>query len=85
MGRPMVLFYFSVAFIVVQTTLCFALIPRLGITGAAIASTSTYIFGAIVRTAYFRSVTGLSPTKLWIAHAEDLSTFKNALEGLIRR
>ena len=85
MGRPIVLLYFLVALIGVQSALCLALIPRLGLTGAAIASTSTYIIGAIMRTAYFHRVTGLSATKLWIAHAGDLSTFKSAFEGLIRR
>ena len=85
MGRPVVLLYFIIALIGVQSVLCFALIPRLGMTGAAIASTSTYIIGAIMRTAYFCRVTGLRATKLWIPHAGDLSTFKSAFEGLIRR
>jgi len=85
MGRPMVLFYYSVALIGVQSALCFALIPRLGITGAAIASTSTYIMGAIIVTAYFSSVTGLGARKVWVAHAADLGTFKDAIKGLMRR
>ena len=84
LGRPIIMVYFLLASIILQAGLCLVLVPKLGLNGAAIASSGTYLAGAAMRTIYFCRITKLSPFALWIAHSSDLATFKNLVKSLVQ-
>ncbi len=79
MGRPMYLLYLSIMNAVVETGLCFVLVPRYQINGAALASTLTYLNAAVVLTWYFCKNSGLSPVDLWIPTIADVRTVLHAI------
>lgn len=79
MGRPIFLFYMSILNAVVETTLCFVLVPRYQINGAALACTLTYLNSAAVMTWYFCKNSGLTPADLWIPTLADVRTVMRAI------
>jgi O-antigen/teichoic acid export membrane protein len=79
MGRPMFLVYTSLMNAVVETTLCVFLVPRLGLDGAALGCTLTYLNAAVVTTWYFCKHSGLSPLDVWIPTADDARTILRTL------
>jgi O-antigen/teichoic acid export membrane protein len=79
MGRPIFLLYMSMMNAVVETTLCFVLVPRYQINGAALACTLTYLNSAVVMTWYFCKNSGLSPLDLWIPTLADVRTVMRAI------
>jgi Na+-driven multidrug efflux pump len=79
MGRPIFLFYMSIMNAVVETTLCFFLVPRYQIDGAALACTLTYLNSAVVMTWYFCKNSGLSPADLWVPTLADVRTVMRAI------
>lgn len=79
MGRPIFLLYMSIMNAVVETTLCFVLVPRYQIDGAALACTLTYLNSAVVMTWYFCKNSDLSPADLWIPTFADLRSVARAL------
>lgn len=85
LGRPMVFVYVSLVMIVLQAGLSIALIPRVGLTGAAIASTVTYVFAAIVVTVYFSRISGLRPSDIWILRRDDLALLRFWLQRILRK
>jgi O-antigen/teichoic acid export membrane protein len=78
MGRPIFLLYMSIMNAVVETTLCFVLVPRLQIDGAALACTLTYLNAAVVMTWYFCKHSDLTPADLWIPTFADVRTVMRA-------
>jgi len=79
MGRPIYLLYLSIMNAVVETGLCFVLVPRYHINGAALASTLTYLNAGVVMTWYFCKNSGLSPVDLWIPTIADVRTVLHAI------
>lgn len=79
MGRPIFLLYMSIMNAVVETTLCFILVPRYQINGAALASTLTYLNSAAVMTWYFCKNSNLSPVDLWVPTLADVRTVLRAI------
>jgi ATP dependent DNA ligase C terminal region/Polysaccharide biosynthesis C-terminal domain len=79
MGRPIFLLYMSIMNAVVETTLCFILVPRYQINGAALASTITYLNSAAVMTWYFCKNSNLSPVDLWVPTLADVRTVLRAI------
>ena len=79
LGRPAVITYLTIFLLVLQSALCFALIPRLGLAGAAISSSATYLADAVVETWYFCRITRLSAAKVWIPHASDVEAVMQLL------
>ena len=79
MGRPIYLVYISIMNAVVETTLCFVLVPRYQINGAALASTLTYLNSAAVITWYFCKNSGLSPVDVWLPTIADVRTVMRAI------
>jgi O-antigen/teichoic acid export membrane protein len=79
LGRPMFGVYLTLALLVIESVGCLTLIPRMGLVGAAVASTVTYLASTIGETWYFCKVTGMSPWALWIITRGDL---RGALHSL---
>lgn len=72
-GRPSIVTTVNIAMIVAQVGACILLVPRLGMTGAAIASSATYLVGAAVNTAWFCRLTGYGPVGVWIIRRSDIA------------
>jgi O-antigen/teichoic acid export membrane protein len=70
-GRPSLNLIPALVGLAVTLTLDLTLIPILGVRGAAIASTASYLTSAVVIAAIFISMTRLSPLSLLIPSAED--------------
>ena len=70
------------AMIAVQVAACLVLVPKYGLSGAAIASTITYLCGAIYATLKFRQATGIAIRDMWILRGSDLA---GLAEALVRR
>ena len=71
-GRPSIVTIVNVVMIVAQAIACIVLVPRIGLSGAALASTLTYVIGAAANTLWFCRLTGLHPVDLWIPKPADL-------------
>jgi len=78
-GRPLIISLINVAMIVVQAGMCFALVPRFGMSGAALASTITYVAGALMNTAWFCRITGVRFWDVWILRLSDVRAVRVAL------
>jgi O-antigen/teichoic acid export membrane protein len=74
LGRPLIIAVTNIIMISVQAAMCFALVPRFGMSGAAFASTITYIAGAVLNTVWFCRATGMRPIDLWVVRREDVRT-----------
>lgn len=79
MGRPMVVVYISLLMIGVQTGTGVLLVPRIGLLGAATASTATYFTSAIFVTWYFCRLTKMPWWDVWVMKREDLTSLKRLL------
>jgi uronate dehydrogenase len=75
-GKPSIVTTVNVIMVVVQLLACIALVPRMGLAGAAVASSFTYLIGAAVNTAWFCRLTGHPASDLWIPNAGDLRTLR---------
>jgi O-antigen/teichoic acid export membrane protein len=76
-GRPSLNLLASSAGLSVTLALDLTLIPAMGVRGAAIASSASYLTSAILTVGVFSRLTGLSPLRLILPAREDL--------GLVRR
>lgn len=83
-GRPVIISLVNIAMILAQSGLCFALVPRLGMSGAALASTITYVVGAWMNTWWFCRITKLGFSDLWIVRRSDLAIIWTALRDITR-
>lgn len=79
LGRPMFVVYLSLVMIAVQTGLAVWLVPRIGLNGAALASTATYVFSTVVMVWNFQRLTGLTPAAIWVVRREDVSSLRQLL------
>jgi O-antigen/teichoic acid export membrane protein len=80
LGRPMFVVYLSLIMIAVQTTLAVLLVPRIGLNGAALASTATYVFATVVLVWNFQRLTGLSPAAVWVVRRDDLRSLRQLVQ-----
>lgn len=71
-GKPQWNTQASVVTVVVNIGLCLVLIPRLGILGAAWASTAAYALGSAVMVVRFRRLTGLAWSRILVPRPSDL-------------
>jgi O-antigen/teichoic acid export membrane protein len=85
LGKPQVVTVINIAMIAVQAAACFVLVPRLGMSGAALASTVTYIAGATMNTAWFSRVTGVSPWDVWLIKRTDIRVVVHEARNMLRR
>ncbi len=78
-GRPLIISIVNIAMIVVQALMCFALVPRFGMSGAAFASTITYVAGALMNTAWFCRITRTAFWDVWIVRLDDIKAVRRAM------
>ncbi len=69
----------------VNLALNFLLIPRLGIVGAALASTFSYTVQSLAMAIFFWRITGISPVRLLVPGREDAALWRSFLERAFRR
>jgi uronate dehydrogenase len=79
LGRPLIVTWLNVWTIALEAVLCAALIPRMGLAGAALASSITYAIGAIYCTVRFCAISGLPAAEVWIVRLSDLRMLTSAL------
>jgi O-antigen/teichoic acid export membrane protein len=72
LGRPLFSAYLLLVVALVQAAGCVLLIPRLGLAGAALASTTAYFMAAFGQTWYFCKVTALNYRQLWLPRRNDI-------------
>jgi O-antigen/teichoic acid export membrane protein len=72
LGRPMFGVYLTLGLIAMEAGACVLLVPKLGLAGAAIACTVTYMSSTLGETWYFRKVTGMSPASIWMINRDDV-------------
>ena len=73
LGRPIFSVYLMTAVTVIQAIGCLVLIPRFGLSGAALASTLAYLIATFGQCWYFCKITGLSMRSLWLPTMADFS------------
>jgi O-antigen/teichoic acid export membrane protein len=76
LGRPMVVTMFGIATIVIEAVLCTVLVPKLGLIGAALGSTTTYCCAAVLRTWFFSRTAHIPAAQMWVPQASDIATLK---------
>jgi O-antigen/teichoic acid export membrane protein len=70
-GRPDIPLKVSLFAIIPQSFLCYFLIPKFGISGAAISTALSFLLLSFVNVNYFKNFTGFSYSKIVIPKAED--------------
>jgi len=84
-GRPLMMLYLNAAMIALQVGLSLWLVPSIGMSGAALASTATYLFAAVFMTWYFCRTTGLKPARIWVVSKSDLASLSHAVRNMAAR
>lgn len=80
-GRPEINSWFALGVFIVNIILNYALIPRYGINGAAIATSTTYFFEAILKMFFFQRMVGVHFSKLLFIQTEDWEVLKELIAG----
>jgi len=75
-GKPHISMYITMVIFAVNVTLNILLIPRLGIVGAAIASSIAYILAAILMSYFYKRLTGTPIRQLFIIKRGDWKQLK---------
>lgn len=75
LGRPRVPLLIAGTSLVVSVPLCFALIPSLGMNGAALATTISYVVSMALAVVLFSRQTGIRPARLLLITADDLREY----------
>lgn len=84
-GRAGVPLSTAVLSIIVCAALSLALVPRLGMLGAAIATATAYVVGQTVAIAAFCRETGLHPARVLLVNGADLAFYRRAVLSLRTR
>lgn len=85
LGRPLAITIINATMIVVQIAACLAFVPRYGMSGAALSSTITYLFGAAASTWYFCRCSGMAPIEVWMLRHRDAARIRQAAAGILPR
>jgi O-antigen/teichoic acid export membrane protein len=85
LGRPMFMVYLSLGTITLQSILCVLMVPSMGLPGAAIGSSATYLAAALTSTIYFCRVSGLGAREVWLANADDVRDMMTRLAKALNR
>ena len=84
MGRPHLNMFVSIVSLTVTIPLDILLIPRWGITGAAIASTASYTMSSVISAMLFSRLTGVSIRNLMILERDDLHLIRAIIDRILR-
>jgi len=82
-GKPIINTYISITSLVVNVPLNFLLIPVLGISGSALASTVSYTVSAILTLVYFSRVSDNKILDLIIIKKSDIELYKGLFTGVL--
>ena len=82
-GKPIINTYISITSLVVNIPLNFLLIPVLGISGSALASTISYTVSAVLTLVYFSRVSENRILDLIILKKSDLELYRGIMAGFI--
>lgn len=77
LGRPEVPLWLAGASAAVCIGVSLALVPTLGMAGAALASTAAYVAGQAAAIWYFSRTAGVSPAQILVPTGEDLALYKS--------
>jgi O-antigen/teichoic acid export membrane protein len=83
-GRPLIVTAGNAVMIVVQAVACLLLVPRFGMSGAALSSAATYVVGAAVNTWWFCRLTGLHAADVWLVQRSDVRQLRRVAAQLAR-
>jgi O-antigen/teichoic acid export membrane protein len=75
-GRPLTMFLLQSGSVVTCAVLTVATLHTLGIYGAALATTITYVLSSLARGTAFAQLTGISPLSFTILQAEDIARYR---------
>jgi O-antigen/teichoic acid export membrane protein len=84
LGRPIVTSLFAGMSLALDVLLVWALVPRLGVPGAALASTLAYLATIVVMVTYFRRLTGVSLREMFAVKRGDLAAYRTVFDPLLR-
>lgn len=62
-----------------------ALVPRIGLVGAALGSTLAYVLGQAAAIAYFSSISGISARRVLVPRLSDIATYGAIIVGVARK
>jgi O-antigen/teichoic acid export membrane protein len=83
--RPQVALITAAASAVASAGISFMLVPRIGLIGAAIATTVTYTFSVLVMVAYFSKETKIPPSRIFFFQREDLGGYRRLARSFTTR
>jgi O-antigen/teichoic acid export membrane protein len=84
-GRPMINTWIAAAALATTLVLDLALIPTLGVTGAALASTVAYLLSLALTALAFRRLSGWSLVDALVPRPADLPLYVDGIRGLIQK
>jgi len=84
LGRPIVTSLFAGMSLALDVVLVWALVPRLGVPGAALASTLAYTATIVVMVTYFRRLTGVGLAEMFAVKRGDLAAYRTVFNPLLR-
>lgn len=83
-GKPELNMYTSIFTVASNIVLNFLLIPKIGISGAAISTSVTYSLSTLIKMVLFKKETGLSYSKFIILQKEDIEAYKKIIKKRMR-
>lgn len=83
-GRPDLNMYTSLFTVISNVLLNIYLIPKIGISGAAISTSITYILSTMIKIIIFNKYTGTSFAKLLLLQKDDLRFFKEIIHKAVK-
>jgi uronate dehydrogenase len=83
-GRPSIVTIVNAVMIVAQLVACLLLVPRFGLSGAAFASSLTYVLGAVINTACFCRITSYKAADVWLPKGSDVRAVLDPLARALR-
>ncbi|WP_067620346.1 lipopolysaccharide biosynthesis protein [Alicyclobacillus acidiphilus] len=84
-GKPLTLMWVNLMVIAVNALVCLFLIPLMGMYGASISSTLSYVFELWVYVYWYNRVSNRKGKDLWRLRRSDWATYTDLLGGLQRR
>jgi len=84
LGRPIITSLFAGMSLALDVLLVWALVPHLGVPGAALASTLAYTATVIAMVAYFRRLTKVGLREMFAVRIEDLAAYRSVFDPLLR-
>ena len=85
LGRPAIALWLAGLSCLVSVSVGFALIPAIGYTGAAWATTLSYTLSAAIATVVFLRITGIPASELWRIRQDDVLSYFRLVRQVIRR